>query len=272
MLALAERGTAAARNLSYAALADYGRCGYRFLAERVLGLGADAAIADRGGASGGGPSGMGFGRAVHELLDASARAAWRPPSPAEVAAAMGVEGFGEAETERAAALVTAWIDSSLLAGLRDDGARFRSEVPFRIGLGPETVVRGTIDLLVTRPGRPPLFVDYKTDRVEPDADPALPEAYEMQRLLYAVAIAEATGAGLVDSAYVFLRAPERAVLASHDGAAIAAGRARVEAEVAGIRLGDFSPSPDPGPGLCHDCPARARLCPHPPELTIGVGE
>ncbi|MEZ5074336.1 MAG: UvrD-helicase domain-containing protein [Solirubrobacterales bacterium] len=265
MIALAERGTAAARSLSYAALADYGRCGYRFLAERVLRLGADTAIA--GGAAG--PSGMGFGRAVHELLEASARRSWQAPPPDEVAATMRREGFDEADAESAAALVAAWIGSDLLASLRSEQAELRPEVPFRVALGVDTVIRGTVDLLVTRRGRPPLFVDYKTDRVAPDDEPALPDAYELQRLLYAAAIAEATGAERVESAYCFLRAPGHPVLASHDAAAIAAGRARIEAEVARIRSGDFAPTAEPRPSLCHDCPARARLCPHPPELTLG---
>jgi len=269
MIALAERGTAAARSLSYAALADYGRCGYRFLAERVLRLGADATLAGGGRDAPTVPSGMGFGRAVHELLDASARRSWRPPAPEEVAATMRREGFDAAEAERATALVTAWISSDLLADLRDEQASFRPEVPFRIALGADTVIRGTIDLLVTRPHRPSLFVDYKTDRVGPDGEPVLSDAYELQRLLYAVAIAEATGAERVESAYCFLQAPGHPVLASHDAAAIATGRARIEAEVARIRSGDFSPTAEPRPSLCHDCPARARLCPHPPELTLG---
>lgn len=179
------------------------------------------------------------------------------------------EGFDAAEAERATALVTAWISSDLLADLRDEQASFRPEVPFRIALGADTVIRGTIDLLVTRPHRPSLFVDYKTDRVGPDGEPVLSDAYELQRLLYAVAIAEATGAERVESAYCFLQAPGHPVLASHDAAAIATGRARIEAEVARIRSGDFSPTAEPRPSLCHDCPARARLCPHPPELTLG---
>ncbi len=84
MLALAERGTAAARSLSYAALADYRRCGYRFMAERVLQIGRDGDVG--GGAaeesSTPRPSGMGFGRAVHELLEWSARNGWdAPPAP-----------------------------------------------------------------------------------------------------------------------------------------------------------------------------------------------
>ncbi len=269
MLALAERGTAAARNLSYAALADYGRCGYRFLAERILRLGDDES-ATSGNGNGAGPSGMAFGRAVHELLEWSCRNDWRMPPPEVVAAATGGEGFGEAGAERAAALVSAWIESPLLAELTETGATFRPEVPFRVGLGERTVIRGTIDLLVIRPGKAPLFIDYKTDTVEPGADPVLREAYDMQRLLYAAAIADATGAGEAASAYVFLQAPDRPIRADHDGPAIAAGRAFVGERVARIRDGDFSPTADPGPSLCHDCPARARLCPYPPELTMGV--
>ena len=270
LLALAERGTAAARNLSYAALADYGRCGYRFMAERVLHLEADPgpAAADSQGA--GRAAGMRFGRAVHELLERAARDGWRRPDPDVAAAALRREGFDPAAAERAAGLVTAWVDSPLLAELRHGGARFRPEMPFRLGLGERTVIRGTIDLLVERPGMPPLFVDYKTDRIEAGGDPVLPEAYELQRLLYAAAIAESTGAERVESAYCFLQATERPLRASHDGEAIAAGRAKVEERIARIRAGDFSPTADPGPSLCHDCPARARLCPHPPELTMGA--
>ncbi len=271
MLALGERGTAAARNLSYAALADYERCGYRFLAERVLRLGGGAEPDAGNPEAAGRRSGIGFGRAVHELLEWSARNSWRQPGDEAIAAATRREGFGAAEAERAGELVAAWTGSSYLAGLRDAGAGFRPEVPFRIGLGEQTVIRGTIDLLVTRPGEPPLFVDYKTDRVEPGADPELPAAYAMQRLLYSAAIAAAGGAERVDSAYCFLQAADRPLLASHDAAAIAAGREQIGERIGRIRAGDFSPTAEPGPSLCHDCPARARLCPYPPEQTMGTG-
>ena len=39
LIELTDGGAAAARSLSYAALSDYRRCGYRFLVERVIGLG-----------------------------------------------------------------------------------------------------------------------------------------------------------------------------------------------------------------------------------------
>ena len=78
MLALAERGTAAARSLSYAALADYRRCGYRFLAERVLRLGRDGEATVAGpegpGAKLTGRSGVRFGRR-HGLRAGGSRAA-----------------------------------------------------------------------------------------------------------------------------------------------------------------------------------------------------
>jgi hypothetical protein len=92
----------------------------------------------------------------------------------------------------------------------------------------------------------------------------------MQRLLYAGAIAEATGAAEVESAYCFLQAADRPILAAHDESEIASGRAGIEERVASIRSGDFAPTPSPGPALCRDCPARARLCPYPPERTIGA--
>jgi hypothetical protein len=269
MLALAERGAAAARSLSYGALADYERCGYRFLAERVLRLGAGADPLPGDPEAAGRPSGMGFGRAVHELLEWSARNSWRQPEEDRVAVSLGREGFGGREAARAGEMVAAWTGSALLAGLVADGAGFRPEVPFRIGLGEETVIRGTIDLLVERPGLPPLFVDYKTDRVSGGDEPELSAAYEIQRLLYASAIAEACGSERVESAYCFLQSAGRPILGTHDAAEIAAGRERIGERVARIRGGDFAPAPSPGPSLCHDCPARARLCPYPPEQTMG---
>ena len=133
MLALAERGTAAARTLSYAALADYRRCGYRFLAERVLQIGreGEATVASPEGPSPPRPGGMGFGRAVHELLEWSARSSWRSPPEAIVAATLRREGFEPGVDASAAELVDGWLGSDLLAGLRDAEATFRPE--FRSG-------------------------------------------------------------------------------------------------------------------------------------------
>jgi ATP-dependent helicase/nuclease subunit A len=291
--ALSERTGSAARSLSYAALADYQRCGYRFLTERVLGLGPEAAAsgprdaAPEPGASGRpepdeeptdpGPepgaaarrrSQLGFGRAVHSLLEHSARTEWRPPGGDLVAATLSREGADPAEAERAAALVEGWLDSPLLAELRDAGARLRPELPFRLQLGAETVLRGTIDLLAEVPGQPPLVIDYKTDAAVPASEAELPEGYRIQRSLYAHAVSVATGAPEVASAYVFVAAPDRPVRSHLDGEAIAAGREQIEALIARIQGREFEATDSPHAALCRDCPARERLCPHPPERTL----
>ncbi len=274
MLALAERATAAARSLSYAALADYRRCGYRFLAERVLQIGRDgeATVQAADGPSAPRPGGMGFGRAVHELLEWSARNGWDAPPGPLVDATLNREGFDPAAGGSASAMVSGWLESPLLSELREAGASFRPEVPFRIQIGEGTVIRGTIDLLVTRPGGSLMFVDYKTDSMTAGAAPDLPPAYELQRVLYASAIAEATGEPSVVAAYCFLQAPSDPVMATLDSEAIASGRVGVEELVSRIREGDFLPTDEPGPSICHDCPARARLCPYPPEMTMGAGQ
>ena len=300
MLALAERGGSAARSLSYAALADYERCGYRFLTERVLGLSVDGPTegpigpgagdldapgresdeepADPGFEEGVDPgaramaairrSRLGFGRAVHGLLELSARRGWQRPTSVELDAALAAEGADPDAAGRGRSLIEAWLDGPLLAELREAGASFRPEVPFRVELGSDTVLRGTIDLIAQVPGRAPLVIDYKTDSSAPGAGAELGESYRIQRDLYAHAVAEATGAETVASAYVFLADAGRPIQAELDGAAIAAGRERIEALIERIRERRFEVTDAPHAALCHDCPARPRLCPHPRELTL----
>ncbi len=294
MPALTERGGSAARSLSYAALADYNRCGYRFLTERVLGLGegieAAGPLEPLGGGERGGPldsdeeptdpgpdpklaaqraSGLGFGRAVHALLERAAREGWRNPDPLTVAELLAREGVSaENRIEGATGMLEGWLHSPLLAELREAGASFRPEVPFRIGLGADTVLRGTIDLLVEVDGRPPLVLDYKTDIAVPAGPAELSEGYLIQRALYSLAISEATGADSVESAYFFLREPRAPLRTVLDRAAIDAGRERIEELIARIRSREFEVTDSPHAALCHDCPARRRLCPHPETRTL----
>jgi ATP-dependent exoDNAse (exonuclease V) beta subunit len=74
------------------------------------------------------------------------------------------------------------------------------------------MVRGSIDLLVEDPGRPPLIVDYKTDRLDGSRPAALAERYATQRAIYALAVAGARGIDELDVAYVFLERPDQPVL------------------------------------------------------------
>ncbi|MGI8727631.1 MAG: PD-(D/E)XK nuclease family protein, partial [Solirubrobacterales bacterium] len=277
MLIGARRAGSAARSLSYAALAAYERCGYRFMVERVIGLGGERSASAPGSTASpaaapeaADPTGsrFGLGRAVHELLERSARARWQAPSDEEIAAALLEHSLPPDRHGRVKGVVAGWLASPLLAELRDAGARMRPEVPFRIALGRDSIIRGTIDLLAEVPGRPPLVIDYKTDSNPPGLDAGLGEAYRLQRSLYALAISQTTGAQEVESAYVFLATPEQPIRATVSAEEIAAGREGLERLCGAIDERRFEATDSPHAALCHDCPARARLCPYPRELTL----
>ncbi len=268
---------AGAGHLSYSALARYAECGYRFYAERVLGL---ASPLDRP-AQNGEPSApdepegdelldpelgprersLAVGNAVHALLEAAARQSWDAVQSAELERVVAREGLaGDRDaTERVASLVENWLRSGVRSELASSGARLRPEVPFILELGG-AIVRGKIDLLAdTQEG--PLVVDYKTDAVD-GADPAeLASRYETQRDLYALAVHRASGRSApVRAAYCFLEEPDRTVLERYDEDGIRAARERLEGLILRIRDGDFARTASPHRSLCHGCPAAARLC------------
>ncbi len=228
---VAHRPTRRARRpLSYTAISDHGEGSEERLvaSDRALREGGDGP-ADEGGVV--------RGRAVHALLEWSQANEWRAPTPdllrrisasAEVAAEAGLE-------ERP--LLTpfqAWLDSGFFAERIRDACGSRAEVPLLIEVS-DTILRGSIDLLVEEDGRPPLVVDYKTDRVEGSDPEALTARYEIQQAIYALAVAEARGAPEVELAYVFLERPEAPVLASWGEDELAAGRRLLEAAIARVR-------------------------------------
>jgi ATP-dependent helicase/nuclease subunit A len=268
---------AGAGHLSYSALARYADCGYRFYAERVLGL---ASPLDRP-AQNGEPSApdeadpdelvdpelgprersLAVGNAVHSLLEAAARQSWDTVPSADLERVVAREGLaGDPNAiERVGSLVEGWLRSEVRSELAASGARLRPEVPFILELGG-AIVRGKIDLLADTPGGP-LVVDYKTDAVG-GADPAeLASRYETQRDLYAVAVHEASGgSGPVRATYCFLEAPDQTVVERYDDDGIRAARERLEGLIQRIRDGDFARTDSPHRSLCHGCPAAARLC------------
>jgi ATP-dependent helicase/nuclease subunit A len=249
----------AARHLSYSALATYGRCGYRFFAERVLGL-PPREDPRRNGA---GPGRFGFGNAVHAALEWSARHGWRQPDEAlygELLRREQLEPVG-AELDRARDMVTAWLDSELCHELRAHEAA-HPEMPFILRVG-DSIVRGTMDLYAA--GDVPLVIDYKTDSVGTGGLDELVDRYGVQRKIYALA---AIGdAARVRTAYVFLERPSEPVELELDRPSLDAARRELEELIAGIRESRFDVTGEPHAALCWDCPARARLCSHPTEMT-----
>jgi ATP-dependent exoDNAse (exonuclease V) beta subunit len=279
------------RPLSYTAISAFEECAYRFYMERVLGLPAAAPATPTrntpshmqlgGGIAGGllgragdeGPSAReersARGAAVHALLEWSLANDWREPTAdlaRRHALAAGLD-LGTAEGEELLGPVRDWLGSPLRAEIAA-ASRVRAEVPILLGAGG-TVLRGSIDLLVERDGAPPLVVDYKTDRLRSEDPAARAAHYEVQRSIYALAAAESLGATEVEVAYVFLEradSPVRTILTAAD---MDEGRARIDAAVARISAGEFSPAPEPERtwDLCRGCPALGRLCSGPNDET-----
>ncbi|MGE5407202.1 MAG: PD-(D/E)XK nuclease family protein, partial [Syntrophothermus sp.] len=267
--------TVPARPLSYTAISAYEECSYRFYMERVLGLpphggGSSRHSAAAGEGAGGSPSAReertARGAAVHALLEWSREQGWREPTPELArrhALAAGLD-LREGEPEALLAPVRGWLDSPLRRRIEAEATRVRAEVPILLGLG-ETVLRGSIDLLVERGGRPPLVVDYKTDRLAGSHPASRAPRYETQRAIYALAASEALAATEVEVAYVFLERPEEPVATTLDGMQMTAARQHLETTVRRIAAGEFPVAAGPRRGwdLCRGCPALSGLCSGP---------
>ncbi|MDQ3571443.1 MAG: PD-(D/E)XK nuclease family protein, partial [Actinomycetota bacterium] len=253
-------------HLSYSSLDAYKRCAYRFYVERVLGVGAGMLSPPARNGNGDDPPqaraaspALALGNAVHSALEWSARNGWARPDEARVGALLEHEGASVEQVTRASGLIDAWLGSELRASIA--GMGLRAEAPFVLPVAG-TVLRGSIDLLAAMP-EGPLVIDFKTDRLDGSTTAALGERYASQRAIYALAAATRAGASQVRTAHVFLERPEDPVLEAFGPDDLDRARRRLEGIVAGIRAGDFEPTPEPSASLCLGCPAAARLCPHP---------
>jgi ATP-dependent exoDNAse (exonuclease V) beta subunit len=255
------------RPLSYTAISAYKECAYRFYMERVLGLtrideGApsdDLALSQP-------EERTARGAAVHALLEWSQANGWAEPS-VELAERHAVaNGLDVVAGPELLEPVRQWICSPLRERLGTEATRARAEVPLLLGVG-DTVLRGSIDLLVEREGAPPLVIDYKTDRLG-GADPAERAGhYEVQRSVYALAVAEALGVEEVEVAYVFLERPAEPAVSLLGSAEMDAARAALEETIASIESGNFPVAPPEQRdwSLCRGCPALRGLCSGPRE-------
>ncbi len=218
---------AARRPLSYTAISAHGE-GPLDSDRALRAQGSD----ERPDADGGAARGI----AVHSLLEWSQANGWQAP-PAELVRRISRSaevGHAELTDEALLAPFQAWLDSGFFAARVRDAERSRAEVPLLIEIG-DTVLRGSIDLLVEAEGEPPLVVDYKTDRLDGAKAAELAARYEIQQAIYALAVAEARGASEVELAYVFLERPEEPVLSKWGTDDLAAARLRLESEIARVR-------------------------------------
>jgi ATP-dependent exoDNAse (exonuclease V) beta subunit len=238
------------RTLSYSALAEYGRCGYRFYVERVLGIPSTSGLAVPAAGSDSVISGTERGILVHELLEALDFR--RPQRPDEAPADVGD-------------LIGGFIGSSLfrrLAAARE----LRREEGFSFLLG-DALITGVLDAVASERSGRTLIVDYKSDRLE-GADPAAvaEREYRVQRLIYALAALRA-GAQTVEVVHLFLERPEEPVSAAYGRAEIEHLERELLALASGALRGDFTVTDEPCVSVCNGCPAEGGLCSWPLEMT-----
>ncbi len=271
--------------LSYSALADYARCGYRFYAERVLGL---PLVGDRGAAAPGldppGPEnsrqrilasaegaaldGAERGTLVHALLERLDFRRPVAPSAETIMRARGGPGPGPSagEAEELATMLAGFAASELCARL-GRASDIRREERFAFPLTDGVLVTGVLDVVARERGGRMLVVDYKSDRLggrEPRS--VVQHGYATQRLIYALAALRA-GATEAEVVHVFLERPDDPV---HE--IVASGDcARLERELlelaGGVIRREFPVADEPRRALCQGCPAEGGLCSWPLAMT-----
>ena len=231
------------RRLSYSALALYGRCGYRYFAQRVLGL-PEPVVAPEPDA-GLGP--LEVGDAVHlELERPDGR--WRDLYPDATAA----------DEERIAGFVEAWSGCEL-RGRVDGLVHSRPEVPFAFEVGG-VLFRGRFDVFGREADGSALVVDFKTNRLaDREAQDVMDRTYAVQVTTYALA-ALRTGAPAVEVAYAFLERADAIATRRFEASAAAELEAELEEAIGAIRAGQFPARPG---FQCRECPALDLLCAGP---------
>jgi ATP-dependent helicase/nuclease subunit A len=273
------------RALSYSALAEFDRCGYRFYVGRVLRLPAleGGAGQRRGGRAPDSPAGADLaaggltaterGSLVHALLERLDFRRPVRPTGAMVAEAAGRAGLSVTlspdDAAQAAELVQRFAEGDVCRRLgRATGVRREERFRFLLGEpGAGVLVGGVFDVIAREPGRRTLVVDYKTDRLE-GADPQTlaDGAYQTQRLIYALA-ALLAGAETVEVVHTFLELPQRPAVARFGRGEMPLLEARLADLAAGLLGWDFRVTDAPHRAVCDGCPAEGGLCSWPLEMT-----
>jgi len=244
--------------LSYSALNAYRECPARFFASRVLKLdgptqpsGRTAAPLDPEMNRREPDDPTAFGRAVHKLLEDLPRRRWLVPGDEQISNELAAYGLGDDEEEvsRARSMLEEFLATEL--GQMVQQARVDTEADLLIDIDG-VIVRGSADLIV-RDTRSTLILDYKSNRLDGTSTDELMEKYDLQRDLYALAVAQALGVDELETAFVFLRDPARPVRDRFDGTRISKARASVSGLVEDIAGGRYLGGPDAAHRPCGDC-------------------
>ncbi len=283
-------GASPVSRLSYSALGAYVRCGYRFYAERVLGLPSEDVLGrasehglDGTAAADPEPDGPGEesnpaarrgaadrGVLVHALLQGlSFRRPVTPDSAAvrELARRVGLDALpGEAEIEELRALVAAFAASDLRDRL-SRATTARREERFAFPLSDGVLMTGAVDVLARERSGCLLVVDYKSDRLGAGEPAGVVERrYATQRLVYALAGLH-TGARTVEVVHCFLERSESPVAARYELEDRPTLQTELQCLARGVMQGTFRVTDLPHRGVCAGCPAEGRLCSWPVEMT-----
>jgi ATP-dependent exoDNAse (exonuclease V) beta subunit len=272
----------AVTQISYSALEEHRRCGYRYYIERVLGV-PEVEEGNAGGESGA-PGGASTGPASTAVLDARERGVLvhallekldfrRPVVPD--AAALG-PGIPAAEADEVLALLRTFTAGEICQRLgRATSARSEQRFAFLLareeepaaGAAQPVLIHGVFDVIAHEPDGRTLVVDYKTDRLEGREPEAVVDgSYAVQRLVYALAALRAGGEE-VEVIHTFLERPDRPAVARFSAADVPALEAQLSALTGPMVRAEFAVTPVPHRALCHGCPAEGGLCSWPLAMT-----
>ncbi len=247
--------------LSFSGLSEFRDCPTRFFARRVLRMEVEGRAGQWSGPEKTGlterDGGTRFGTAVHELLEESAADGWRSPDLDRARAALEagqVAREGDGTPEKAVEMITAFLESELGERVQGASAEIRAELPIVLGIGGLTI-RGFVDLLVEEDGKMTV-VDYKTNQLKGRGPEELMEGYELQRDLYALAVARARGLDSIGTSFVFLEAADRPVEKVYDREALAEVERRLTLDVVEpITNARYFGGEGEGPEPCGECEA-----------------
>jgi RecB family exonuclease len=255
--------------LSYSALAEHARCGYRFYAERVLGLPpTEGPAGDPEPRARDGLGAAERGTLIHGLLERLDFRRPRLPDADAVVAAAAPLRLAPDDAEAIAGLIADFAAGELCARLgRARSITREQRFAFEIGPPAQGLVTGALDVLARERDGRLLVVDYKSDALSGEAPARLAEErYAIQQTLYALA-ALRSGAREAEIVLLFLEAPAAPVSTLFTAEDAPALEARLRAHAHGILAGRFPVSESPRRALCAGCPARDGLCSWPRAMT-----